>query len=136
MAGRWELIETEVKEYTADVLAIMLNDDRGTDYATLAAGLLSLGAAAVATSIFSRYVVEVKSDIADALTAIGFTITLAGVAAMLEENSDKESLEGPLNMAAANNGTVTITTKSYQWVTGSGNSYTWKTETSYKYNKY
>ncbi len=56
----------------------------------------------------------------------------------LEENKNKEpdGLTGPLEMAAATRGTVTITTESYQWVSGSGNSYTWKTETKYKYNRY
>lgn len=132
----WELIGTEAREYTPAQIATIVNNDRNTNFSDLATAISLLGVTVVGTSLFNQYVTNVRLGIQHILGAVGIVASLVAIANNLQENKDLNALAGPLNMAAATGGTVTITTKTYQWVSGSGNQYTWKTETTYKYNKY
>ncbi|MDF2879681.1 MAG: hypothetical protein K0R54_238 [Clostridiaceae bacterium] len=132
----WIELQPVSKLYTPAQIAVIQATRDNTSYADLAEAIALAGISVVTSSLFNSYVLTMKSTVQNVLGAIGIYASLSQVDTMMKQDFDSEALIGPLNMAATTGGTVLITTRTYQYDTGSGNSSTWKVETEYKYNRY
>lgn len=132
----WSLIKTVKKEYTAAQILRKVNNERNLDFVDYSSMMAGLSLAVITSSLFTAYVKDVRQSILHVLGAIGIGATLAGISNAMEDDNDADALDSAINMIDAYGGTVTAITKVYEYTTGSGNHSTWKTETTYRYNKY
>lgn len=132
----WAIINTEEREYTLDQITTIVNQERKTNYTDLSIMIASLGIGVVTSSLFTRYVKDVRLKIQHVLGIVGIVVTIAGITSALEKNNDVDALQAVIDRARAYGGTISIITNTYEYTTGSGNHSTWKTETTYRYNRY
>ena len=131
------LINTCTKEYTAESLLTMIREENEEDfYTSLRDDIAGVGLTVIGQINFAKYVPVAAPIILKALTIIGIGTTVGAVGEVLYDYYEAQALDGCISMLASYGGTITITTKTYYWEAGSGNSYSWRTETTYKHNRW
>lgn len=126
-----ELLASEHEDFSGTELTQFCNEESSHSYSDIATAIVYLGVAVVAGYVLPGLSGVIASRIVAALRAIGVAKSLSAVIGMIEDNGGVAQRQAVISKIASQGGKMRVTTNFYQWSSGSGNSYTWYTTTTY-----
>lgn len=118
------LLGQSTKTFSGMALTKYVNNEKGTHYDNIAEAVVGLSVSVVATAIFPPMAAAIA-------TGLGISIALSVVIDAIEEALDDDDLESIVGRMKEGD-SLRVTTKFYEWSSGSGNSYTYYSTESYK----
>lgn len=118
-----KLLKTTTKTFSGIELTNYVNDARGTEYEVLSAAIIGAGISIVSAACGKK----MSGVIA---TALGLTIGASTVVNAIIAGFDDSDLSSTIKKMDDDD-KLKVTTKFYEWSSGSGNSYTYTTKVTY-----
>ena len=126
-----ELLTSKDEDFSGDELADFCNEESGHSYSDLGTAIVFLGLSVVSGYVLPGIAGAVASKIVFALRAIGVAKSLSAVISMIEDNGGVAARKAVISKIASQGGKMRVTTKYYEYTSGSGNSNTHYTTTTY-----
>ncbi len=118
------LIDKKIKTYSGKKLTRYLNEERGSSFDDLPEALASIGITVAGATLIPPLAVSIA-------TYLGIALGIDTVASIIEEDMDKRKL-GRVLEEIGTTGTLEVTTKFYEWLSGSGNHTGYYAEVTYR----
>lgn len=128
-----ELLASESRDFSGNELTEFCNDESGHSLSDIGAAVLFFGLSAVSAYVLPGLAGAIAPKLSFALKALGIAKSLSSIIAMIEDNGGVEQRNKIITKIAAQGGKMRVTTNYYEYTSGSGNSNTQYTTTTYRW---
>ena len=128
-----ELIRTQYDDYTEKELLLYVNKKSKMSFIDLALAVTGLGTGVVGDWLEEKVAGEIAKRLSATLSGLGYALAFGEIFNMIQDDIEaKELCSRYVARVVKNNDSMRIITKTYMWLSGSGNHTGYTTEVTYK----
>ena len=126
-----ELIRTQYDDYTEKELLLYVNKKSKMSFIDLALAVTGLGTGVVGDWLEEKVAGEIAKRLSATLSGLGYALSFGEIFNMIQDDIEAKELEKEI-VKMKDNDSMRIITKTYMWLSGSGNHTGYTTEVTYK----
>ena len=126
-----ELIRTQYDDYTEKELLLYVNKKSKMSFIDLALAVTGLGTGVVGDWLEEKVAGEIEKTLSATLSGLGYALAFGEIFKMIQDDIEAKELEKEI-VKMKDNDSMRIITKTYMWLSGSGNHTGYTTEVTYK----
>ena len=126
-----ELIRTQYDDYTEKELLLYVNKKSKMSFIDLALAVTGLGTGVVGDWLEEKGAGEIAKRLSATLSGLGYALAFGEIFNMIQDDIEAKELEKEI-VKMKDNDSMRIITKTYMWLSGSGNHTGYTTEVTYK----
>ena len=126
-----ELIRTQYDDYTEKQLLLYVNEKSMMTFEDLALAVTGLGTGVVGDWLEKKFANEIAKRMSAALSGLGYALAVGEIVTMIQDDIEAKELEKEIKKMKDND-SMRIISKTYMWLSGSGNHTGYTTEVTYE----